>query len=129
MNEQLQTQLAEILATLRAGIMAAGDFAMAQLPDIAQQYVAWGRVYETLVLIAFVTLFVMALYVALRLGYCNRTGVVNGCWSEQRAFCAIAGTIASVTTGLIILLRLGGFLLVWFAPKVWLLKELATLTH
>jgi hypothetical protein len=44
MNEQLQVQMASILASIQEATGKASDFAMGQLPDIAQQYLTYGRV-------------------------------------------------------------------------------------
>ena len=44
MNSELQTQLASILAAIQRATSASADFALTHLPDIAQQYVMYGRV-------------------------------------------------------------------------------------
>ena len=51
MNEQLQAKLVEILSGIQAAVKAAGDFALEQLPDIAYQYIAFGRAYYTFIII------------------------------------------------------------------------------
>lgn len=48
MNGQLQAKMVEILTTIQRGTETAGTFAMEQLPDIAQQYVLYGRVWAAL---------------------------------------------------------------------------------
>lgn len=40
MKEELQGKLVEILASIQSGVGQAKDFALVQLPDIAQSYVA-----------------------------------------------------------------------------------------
>ena len=44
MNDQLQAQVTVILKQFSDGISTAGDVAMKELPDIAQQYVSYGFV-------------------------------------------------------------------------------------
>lgn len=42
MNDQLQAQLSQILAQIMVSVGEVKDFSVAQLPDIAQQYITYG---------------------------------------------------------------------------------------
>jgi hypothetical protein len=122
MNEQLQSQLAAILGSIHTGVAKASDFAMAELPSIAQQYVMYGRASITLGvvlgLVAFFTAYKLARFGASQTKYGEETEQILG----------ICGAIAAGFIGLVLLLlNTSAALLVWFAPKVWLLKELAQL--
>lgn len=133
MNEQLQSKLVEILAGIQAATKTAGDFAMEQLPDIAQQYVAYGRAFATVNLILAVVFAAGSAFVALRFGYMNSTAVhekghyAPGQWKDARVSASIFGTLFGLISLIWILAAAHSAALVWFAPKVWLLKELASL--
>ncbi len=122
MNEQLQSKLVEILSGIQSATKEAGDFAMEQLPDIAQQYVMYGRVNSLVWLFAWAVVFIAAVYMNFRfVRYMKNEdewemspllmATVSGAGGAGMVFMTCAQTAA----------------LVWFAPKVWLLKELASL--
>lgn len=128
MNEELQGKLVEILASIQAGAKATGDFAMAQLPDIAQSYVAYGRAIETIHFLASLIVLLLSLWVAFKHGYSNASAVDrNGYWYGNRVAATVFGTFVGLFAFLIACWNAAPMLLVWFAPKVWLLKELASL--
>lgn len=134
MKDELQLKLVEILTSIQTTAGKAGDFAMGQLPDIAQSYIVYGRVKETLALATAFTLAILCAWIAVKYGYGNKEAVVkrpesyfDGDWLECRVAAAIFGTAGAVLFLSGGMLSVGSALLVWFAPKVWLLKELATL--
>lgn len=132
MNEQLQSKLVEILSGIQSATKAAGDFAMEQLPDIAQSYVVYGRASLTAAFVLTVLVTVCFVFVALKYGYLSKDVVQSphynsGSWTDARTIAAIGGTILSLTMTLPISRQIGPLFLVWLAPKVWLLKELAGL--
>jgi hypothetical protein len=47
MKEELQGKLVEILTSIQTATGKASDFAMSQLPDVAQSYVGYGRALYT----------------------------------------------------------------------------------
>lgn len=127
MIDQLQAKLVEIITSIQDATKAGADFALTQLPDIAQQYVLYGRVTATTWLAAAVLAFAAALYVALRHGFFpkDRAGMY---WTEDgRLLAAVIASIATVAAGFLSMHFAGKAALVWFAPKVWLIKELADL--
>lgn len=126
MNEQLQGKLVEILGGIQEATKAAGDFAMEQLPEIAQTYVTYGRV-QTLLDLAVSVAFIVA-------GACALFGV--------RAHLKKAGDFLDAEPIVVVFGLAGGGIatlfgvlwaknaaasaaLAWVAPKVWLLRELA----
>lgn len=44
MNEELQKQLAQVISSIVTSVGEVKDFSVAQLPDIAQQYINYGIV-------------------------------------------------------------------------------------
>lgn len=127
MNEQLQSKLAEILTAIQNAAKPAGDFALEQLPDIAQQYLLYGRVSSLIALALFLGMAVGAAYAAQ--AFMRRAIEAPRLSGVELAYgigCVTAAA-ASVLTAIIFVSSISGALLVWFAPKVWLLKELASL--
>lgn len=118
MNEQLQSKLVEILTGIQSATKAAGDFAMEQLPDIAQSYVMYGRALHTTGTVVGLAMLLAMLWLAPRAKKAFDDGEV---WSVP---IYIFGTPMTLT---LLLVNVNQTLLVWFAPKVWLLRELASL--
>jgi hypothetical protein len=118
MNEQLQGKLVEILSVIQTATKAAGDFAMEQLPDIAQSYVMYGRISSVVLMLLGMCL----LYLSFRL---FRAGIESDSYSVIEIFGPIGGSLSAVAGGLLTVINAQQAILVWVAPKVWLLKELA----
>jgi hypothetical protein len=127
MKEELQTKLVEILGSIQTAAGKAGDFAMTQLPDIAQQYVTYGRIFVFIDLLVVATVVAALLYL-MRWAYKNPW---KGDLDEPRGPSNILVQVLSGAGAFIFVClfmsALRGAVLVWFAPKVWLLKEIATL--
>jgi hypothetical protein len=127
MDKELQGKLVEILTNIQSGVGEAKDFALSQLPDIAQSYVVYGRV-------VYVAIAVLSLAGAA----CSGALVVwaarhpwKGEFGEARGITNILAQVSGGICGLALLFNAAAVLpnlfLVWLAPKVWLLKELAHL--
>jgi hypothetical protein len=127
LNEQLQGKLVEIITSIQETTRAAGTFAMEQLPDIAQQYVTYGRVFGTVESIVCMTALAALIYVTFRFGYFSKTPDEHGYWPAQRGGVVMAGSLSMLVAFVLTMCSLQSTLLVWFAPKVWLLKQLASL--
>ena len=121
MNDELQSKLVEVLTGISEGVSQAKDFAIEQLPDVAQQYIMFGMVWETSLLALYAT------FIAL---------IAFGLWKLWRSDAADVETVAFSTIfggGTLILLliafviQLKPVLLVWFAPKLYLLQGIAGL--
>jgi hypothetical protein len=122
MNEQLQGKLVEILSGIQAATRAAGDFALEQLPDIAQQYVMFARVSSIVTLVLLVVAVLFFLW------------SIKRCWVWMKAEEAyelspvlILPFGAAMFFAGVAYHKMIEVALVWFAPKVWLLKEIASL--
>ncbi len=120
MNEELKDKLGTILDLIVKGMTTVGDFVMEQLPDIAQQYVAYGRVWNTGVfaLLALVTIYwlwnVRKVYFTDR-EYGEETYLGLGMLSVVLCLTLVPATfIYAKDTAM-----------VWYAPKIWLIKEAA----
>jgi hypothetical protein len=127
MNEELQSKMVEILTSVQNATKSAGDFAMEQLPDIAQSYIVFGRVQtliEAVLSIAFIVVGVFALR-AVSLHLKKHKDIY-----DADLFVVIFGGafgVVMVPIGIISgKSAITSAALVWLAPKVWLLKELAS---
>ncbi len=120
MKTELQDKLVEILTSIQTAAGKTADFALEQLPDIAQQYVLYARVMGTLNLTLLGIVIVLLLWgirayekKSLNTEYAGVGYIFGGC----------------TTIGLCVVwaINLQSVIFVWLAPKVWLLKELANL--
>lgn len=129
MENELQTKLAEILGQLQLAVGKASDFTLTQLPDIMQSYVLYGRtrtVIQTTIMLALAAAaFIMVNYAVKKPWYSvdpyDKTN--TGTRSDTNMFLIALMTIFGSISAVIALLTFD--YLVWLAPKVWLLKELA----
>jgi hypothetical protein len=129
MKEELQGKLVEILTSIQAVAGKASDFAMAELPDIAQSYVVYGRAVGL-----FWVVFGIALIAVGLLGLRHARAYTDG---QDRTYMDsflrfmyadyAAAVLACIFGAVQLVLSVNQAALVWLAPKVWLLKEIATL--
>jgi hypothetical protein len=127
MNDELSGKLTEILGAMQTAVGQAKDFTLAQLPDVVQSYVIYGRVWS-LVCIALAIGFMGVALAVSRWAYKNPW---KGDFGEERGFSnALIIILGVVGTGgglFFAIASIKNSLLVWFAPKVWLLMRLGEL--
>lgn len=122
MNEQLQSKLVEVIAAIQSDVGKSADFALAQLPDIAQQYVTYGRAWSIVSILLCVV--VLGLYYAL----VRRAACYDGTGGGELVIAlAACGAPFAVFVALYLFLSIKEAAIVWVAPKVWLIQELARL--
>lgn len=122
MNEQLQSKLVEVIAAIQSGVGKSADFALTQLPDIAQQYVTYGRAWSIVSILLCVV--VLGLYYALVRRAACYSGTDGG---ELVIASAALGAPLAVLVAIYLFLSIKTAAIVWAAPKVWLIQELAGL--
>jgi hypothetical protein len=127
MNEQLQGKLVEIIDGMMAGVTAAKDFTIDQLPDVVTTYMQFSLVYETASLLFFVLLLAASLYVTLKHGFYSKKTDRYGSTAESAIAAMIVGSASSAMMLVITLIQFKHALLIWFAPKVYLIKAIAEL--
>jgi len=114
MNDELQSKLAEVLGGIADGVTQAKDFAVEQLPDVAQQYIMFGLVWETAVFGVLLA------------------STIGGCYGLIKLFKhsdSVDGFLVVIVLvlGICTVAQLKYFFLVWFAPKLYLLQGIAGL--
>lgn len=138
MKEELQGKLLEILTAIQANTGKAldagtklagqaGDFAMEQLPDIAQSYVAFARAWETLNALLWWGITLALVYAILVKAILNNKWMDGDMWPIERFLICLIGIPITIGTLVTALQYTRDALFVWFAPKVWLIQELAKL--
>lgn len=128
MKEELQSKLIEILGSIQTAAGKAGDFALVQLPEIAQSYVIYGRAMS-LVKIGFAVAALLVAFFIFRgiRKHCVGKDELMDCDPAVVVFGGF-GMFALSAAGFLMLYQgIASAALVWFAPKVWLLKEIAGL--
>jgi hypothetical protein len=126
MNEQLQGKLVEILGGIQEATKADGDFAMEQLPEIAQTYVALGRAQTLIDLAMSVALIAVGVFALLGVrGHIKKHGGLLDSEPMIVAFGGVGGILCALFGTLWAKTAAASAALVWMAPKVWLLRELA----
>jgi len=125
MQEELLSRADSIFATMKEAAMAAKDFAMDQLPDIVHQLIVFERVYLTCIVLAPIIL--LPLFIALWF----KTTKIDAYENDGIIILFGAGTImlgvSSFLAFISMLANFKSFLMVWFAPKIYLIQYLTEL--
>lgn len=125
MKEELQGKLVEILTSIQTAAGKASDFAMAELPDIAQSYIVYGRASSVIGILVGLIMIAAAAWGAHLIIKANKGAKAYEEPIGLNVFGGLGLTFIGAMGGFTALFSLQSALLVWFAPKVWLLKEIA----
>mgnify|MGYP000600211319 CR=1 FL=1 len=118
-----------IMDSMARTVEKASSFAAEQVPDIALQYVAYGRASLTSYMVISVILISLAFYLSIRIGLMNSRGYPENSysWDDRRTGGLITGIPCAVLGIGVFLHNLNNFIMVWVAPKIWLINEIAHL--
>lgn len=119
MQQELLNRADAILNSISTAVGTAKDFAMEQLPDIAYQFVTFGRFYESSAMFVASVFIAIGLYVVLFVSRKYK--------EDNKVITIVVGVVMSIIGSLIVLGNFKTFALVWFAPKVWLMVEIVKL--
>jgi hypothetical protein len=122
MNDLVQAQAGEILKQISTAIQTTGDFAQKELPDIAQQYIVYGR-FSGIMAVTIGAAFMIACIVV-AIGIWRHSVEIED--SEFNA-CLIAPGLLFSFAGVVTVINAQNLLLNIFAPKVWLILEIKNL--
>lgn len=123
----LQTELLSradsIFASISSTVNKASDFAVEQIPEVALQYVAFGRVYLSLMVGVALVMLIVSMF-----GFIYSTIKYNASktgenWDFLAGVCLITAIISCVVA----LVNTKELIMVWFAPKIWLMTEIVHL--
>ena len=132
MQQELLNRADAIMDSIGSAINRGTEFVQGQVPEIALQYVAFGRVYETTIMAISITIFMVGLWLVVNVACRNTFKFKDDCvglWHTNRLVGLMLG-LFPLSIGLIAIASdLKSFILVWFAPKVWLLMEITKLVR
>jgi len=108
------------------------DAATQQVIDLAMQYVMYGRIYNTVTFILACGFLWFTLWLALSKGFLDKENVLKegrnkGNWEPSRVGYAFAGVFLSLFSMTAFLSSIKDVILVWAAPKIWLIVQLTEL--
>jgi hypothetical protein len=127
----LQNKLVEILTSIQGAVGEAKDFTIQQLPDVAQQYITYGTVYHTGMSLFSALIMLVSCYAVYKMITWKdgviRGGYDHGDWLPVRTGVFTFSGIIAFVSGLSFFAGIKETMIVLFAPKVWLLMEIAKL--
>ena len=127
MNDELQNKLAEVLGGIAEGVGQAKDFAVEQLPDVAQQYIMFGMVWETAAFVMLVAATGLCGWIVMRGWKLSNNSDSTYSQQDSGQMMMVFGSIPGAVLAIFCLAQLKAVLLVWFAPKLYLLQGIAGL--
>ena len=130
MKEELQLKLVEVIDAIQTTASKAGEFALTQLPQIAQEYVVYGRgktAVESGLFLLLGIIFLSAAIWAFRKPWNSSQYISDE--GKLRSDSNLATMYFGAWLGVLsVVFAFATFdYLVWFAPKVWLIKALSNL--
>ena len=125
MENDLKAKLAEILTGIADNVGQLKDFAVEQLPDVAQQYIVYGRVLETTVFLIVCALNIVMIKICI---WGAKQIRIKGHGNEPLEIISLVlGGFASLFLITILLCQIKPFFMVWFAPKIYLIQGISSL--
>ena len=129
MNDELQSQLSQILNQITTSIGEAKDFSVSQLPDVAQQYITYGVRVHLFQAIISAVVFLLLLKFSLGLYRKSKETKNQGILSPSGDY-----FMGSFFVGLFSILPFSNLMshvhdliLIASAPKVWFILEIKNL--
>lgn len=128
LQAELLSRADSIFDSIGKSVEKASTFASEQIPDIAMQYVAFGRASSSVFLAICFLMFIVGSWLLIRVAVMNsRKYPESWALDDRRVGAALAGAPLMIVSFIAMIISLNSFLMVWFAPKVWLINELAHL--
>ena len=135
MSQELSTEILKradsLVKYLADTLEKSGNFVLEQAPDIIQQYVLYGRISTTISVLASLLFIFASWYLIYRVGIKDswKLGTERcGDWAIGRSAATAVGAIIMLPLSILAFLSyIHDMILVWAAPKVWLIQELAKL--
>lgn len=115
LTQELLNRADSIFSKIAEAASKAGDFAAEQLPDIAYQFVAYNRAYMTALMVLSIVMFITAIF------------VVRKFWKASEGAIIFPGALTVIVSFMMFTTNLKEFLMVWFAPKIFIITEIVKL--
>lgn len=115
LSKELLSRADLIFGKIAEAAASAGTFAMEQLPDIALQFILYNRVLCTSIFVLNICIFILCIWATLK-------------WFKVTEGIILVGTtVACALNMMAMAANFSPFLMVWFAPKIFLITELVKL--
>lgn len=130
-QQEMLNRADSIMNAISSTVSKASNFAADQIPDIAMQFVTYGRVSLTAYLIIAILTVLLGLWLVIGVGVMNKCKLADrdGDWSVPQCMLAIAGAVISIIGLMTFVTNFDKCMMVWFAPKLWLIQTIATLLN
>lgn len=115
MQNEMLSRADAIFAWVSEAAKSTGEFAKEQAPDIAMQFIAYGRFTSTTGVIAGVLFCVLAVYIAIKY------------FKESEGLSLLVAGLPALPGVLFISFNFKAFAMSWFAPKLYLITEIVKL--
>jgi hypothetical protein len=129
MQAAVLTRADAIFAAIGNGVEKAGDLVMEggkmvakEIPEVAYQYVAYGRAINSLFLALAIAVFIVGYRIIRKLNF-------NTMEEGECMLRIFGGAIPMIISTICFFNTIKDFFMVWFAPKVWLMLEIADLVR
>lgn len=129
MQQELLNRADSIFETLKQGAIVAKDFAMEQLPDIAMQYIVFNRAYLSFLIILPI-LFALFVWFSYANWVKAEKKYMGHDFSFPMFFFSVTGLVSCIGTAASFIsacLNFKYFMMVWFAPKIFLIQTITEL--
>ena len=129
MQQEVLNRADAIFSSIASTVSSTVDFAKEQIPDIAVQFITYSRAYYTLVEILGFIFLSLVYWLVVSVAFKNRFKCVSphNEWHGARVGALLFGLLLIIPTMGIIFGNTKTFLLVWFAPKIFLIQSLVNL--
>lgn len=124
LQQELLNRADTIFNSIGAAVGKASTLAAEQVPDIALQYVAYGRLYLTLIMSGAILVFLLSVVAVSIATYKNSKSREFLDYTIPVYFVSVITTMFSVTA---FFHNLKETVMVWVAPKIWLMTEIVHL--
>jgi hypothetical protein len=123
MNEELQKQLAQVISSIVTSVGEVKDFSVAQLPDIAQQYINYGIVSSA----AWVVLCAIIAVISIKFLTLSFKKLNEPYDNDAYIPVAVSSFFGTVFSTIFFFVNLHDLILVLTAPKVWFILQIKEL--
>jgi hypothetical protein len=123
MNDELQKQLAQVISSIVTSVGEVKDFSVAQLPDIAQQYINYGIVSSAV----WVVLCAIIAVVSIKFLMLSVKKINESYTNDAYIPVAISSFLGTTLSTIFFFVNLHNLILVLTAPKVWFILQIKEL--